>query len=73
MSLSVKAAEIQIITANRILSDTGHCFTREELVEMETELFTAVDFVVTRPTVSDFLTRYLDFLGLWKTAFFMGY
>jgi cyclin B len=73
ISLSAKAEEIQIVTANRILHYSGDCFTREELVEMETELFTTVDFVVTRPTVCDFLTRYLDLLGLRKTAFFMAY
>jgi cyclin B len=54
ISLSAKAEEIKIIKADRILHYTGDCFTREELVEMETEVFTRVDFVVTRPTIFRF-------------------
>jgi cyclin A len=73
MSLAVKAEENGSARGKSLEIYTGTSLTSEELAEMELDLFGTVDFVVTRPTLCDFLTRYMDLLQMASQSFFMGH
>jgi hypothetical protein len=71
--LAAKAEETQPVRSGILAGYAAELFTCEELSAMEVDLFATVDFVVTRPTLCDFLTRYSDFLALSGTVFFMAH
>jgi cyclin B len=73
LCLASKTEETESARANLLNGYTGGPFTYEQLTAMEVDLFTTVDFVITRPTICDFLMRYSDLLALNGTVFFMAH
>jgi hypothetical protein len=66
--LTSKSEETNAVASSDLIYYSGGAFTYEDLAEMELQLFVAADFIVSRPTVYQFLIRYAGALGCAQLA-----